>query len=114
MGQPPRAGIYTNGEGRFFVGGVWLSQLGALRFGLLEDGYVGVGVFPNCEKVLIGGMGFGGVSLKGESTCQAQPGERTPGEVPHQSSVINELLKLRCGPSAVVQHEVGLPAQING
>lgn len=39
-----------------------LMQPGVLGFGLLQDGYVGVGVFPKCEEVLIGGAGFGSVT----------------------------------------------------
>jgi len=30
-------------------------QLGVLGFGLLEDGDVGVGVFPEGEEILVGG-----------------------------------------------------------
>ncbi len=36
-----------------------LFQLCVLRLGLLEDGDVGVGVFPEREEILIGGPGFG-------------------------------------------------------
>jgi len=34
-----------------------LFQLCVLRLGLLEDGNVGVGVFPEREEILIGGAG---------------------------------------------------------
>jgi hypothetical protein len=30
------------------------SQLGVLRFGLLEDGDIGVGAFPEAEEILVG------------------------------------------------------------
>jgi len=33
----------------------WLLQLRVLRFGLLQDGDVGVGVFPESEEVVVGG-----------------------------------------------------------
>ena len=36
-----------------------LFQLCVLRLGFLQDGDVGVGVFPEREEVLIGGAGFG-------------------------------------------------------
>jgi len=36
------------GDGR--LGTRWLLQVGVLRFGLLQDGDVGVGVFPESEE----------------------------------------------------------------
>jgi hypothetical protein len=38
-----------------------LLQLRVLRLGLLQDGDVGVGVFPERKEILIGGAGFGDV-----------------------------------------------------
>ena len=38
-------------------------QFRVLGFGLLQDGDVGVGVFPEREEILIGRLGFGGVAL---------------------------------------------------
>jgi hypothetical protein len=40
-------------------------QLCVFRLGLLQDGDVGVGVFPECEEILIGGLCLGGVALHG-------------------------------------------------
>jgi hypothetical protein len=42
-----------------------LLQLRVLRLGLLEDGNVRVGVFPEREGILIGRLGLGGVALRG-------------------------------------------------
>jgi hypothetical protein len=39
-------------------------QFRVFRLGLLQDGEVGVGVFPEGEEILIGHLGFGGVSLQ--------------------------------------------------
>ena len=39
-----------------------LKQLPVFRLGLLEDRNLRVGVFPQCEKVFVGGFGLGGVS----------------------------------------------------
>jgi hypothetical protein len=71
---------------------------------LLENGDVGVGVFPDGEEVLIGGAGFGeGVRLSGRSvwaplvgnearpyigfesvsTRQSEAGQRSSGKVHH-------------------------------
>jgi hypothetical protein len=40
-----------------------LFQLCVFRLGILQDGDVGVGVFPEREEILIGGAGFGRVTL---------------------------------------------------
>ena len=40
-----------------------LLQLREFRLGLLEDGNVRVGVFPEREEILIGRLGLGGVAL---------------------------------------------------
>ncbi len=42
-----------------------LLQLREFRLGLLQDGDVRVGVFPEREEILIGRAGFGGVALPG-------------------------------------------------
>src|SRR5260370_38937680 len=41
-------------------------QLGVFRFGLLEDGYVGAGVFPKGEKILVGALCLGRISRQHE------------------------------------------------
>jgi hypothetical protein len=37
---------------------MWLFQLGVFSLGLFQDGDVGVGVFPECDEVLVGGQAF--------------------------------------------------------
>ena len=91
-----------------------LFQLSGLCLRFLQDGDVGVGAFPEGEEILIGGAGFRRVPLPGVSTCQAQPGQRTPGKVRHQSSGLDEFLKFRCRSITVVEHEVGFPTQVSG
>jgi hypothetical protein len=39
-------------------------QLGVFGLGLLEDGDVGVGVFPEPKEILVGGASFGRIALK--------------------------------------------------
>ena len=48
----------------------WLLQLRVLRFGLLQDGDVGVGIFPEGEEVLVGHFRFGGIARK--HICSSQ------------------------------------------
>jgi hypothetical protein len=40
-----------------------LLQLRVLRFGLLQDGNVGVGVFPEREEIVVGAASLGSVTL---------------------------------------------------
>jgi hypothetical protein len=47
-----------------------LLQLRVLRFGFLEDGDVGIGVFPEREKILVGRFGVDGISLSGVGAAQ--------------------------------------------
>ena len=42
-------------------------QLRVLGFGLLQDGYVGVGVFPQREEILVVGQSLGARSIGGGS-----------------------------------------------
>ncbi len=47
-------------------------QLLVLRLGFLQDGDVGVGVFPEGEEVLVSSLAFGCVAGKGVGTGQAE------------------------------------------
>ena len=51
-------------EARFVsaVGGSQLLQFRVLYLSLLQNGYVGVGVFPECEEILVRRLCFGGVA----------------------------------------------------
>ena len=73
-----------------------LLQFGVLGFGLDKDGDVGVRIFPEGEEILIRGTCFDRVPTHRVSTRQAEAGQRSPWEVHHQSSVVDELLKFRC------------------
>jgi hypothetical protein len=48
-----------------------LLQLSVFRLGLLQDGNVGVRVFPEGEEILVGSFGFGGVAGEDVGTGQA-------------------------------------------
>jgi hypothetical protein len=89
------------------------SELGVLRLGLLQDGDVGIGVFPEREEILIGRAGFGRITLHGIGAGKSEAGQCATRKVHHHSSVVNELLKFRCRSVAVVEHEIGFPTQIN-
>src|ERR1017187_287390 len=88
-------------------------QLRVLRLGFLQDGDIGVGVFPEREEVRIVTLRFGGVALHGISASESEAGQRTPRKVHRPSSVGDELLKFRCRSVAVVEHEIAFSPQIN-
>ena len=52
-----------------------LLQLRVLGFGLLQDGDVGVGVFPEREEVLIDSSRFGRVALHGVGAAEFEVGK---------------------------------------
>src|ERR1019366_65154 len=70
-----------------------LLQLRVLGLGLLQDGHVGIGIFPESEEILICDTCFGRVALHGVSASEADSGQCSPGKVRHQSPVVDELLK---------------------
>ncbi len=69
-------------------------QHGVLRLGFLQDGDVGVGVFPEGEEVLVSGAGLGGVALERVGTGEAEMGERAQRKVDDNATVVEELFRL--------------------
>jgi hypothetical protein len=57
-------------KGRFFE--ARSSQLRIFCFGLLQDGNIGVGVFPEREEILIGRLCLSGVALHGIGAGKAK------------------------------------------
>jgi hypothetical protein len=51
-------------------------QLGVFGLGLLQDGNVGVGIFPKREEILIRRLGFGSVALQHVAVGEAEMGYR--------------------------------------
>ena len=50
-------------------------QFRVLRFGLLQDGDVGVGVFPEGEEILVVGFSLEGVALQNIGAGEAESRE---------------------------------------
>ncbi len=69
-GKPCRIGMLVCGP-------IYSLQLRVLRLGLLQDGDVGVGIFPEGKKILIGGAGFGRIPLKRVGASKAELRQRT-------------------------------------
>jgi len=71
-------------------------QFRVLGFGLLQDGDVGVGVFPEGEEILIGGFRFGRVALQGVGAAKAETRQCTMRCIKYDATVLQNSLKL-CG-----------------
>jgi hypothetical protein len=69
--------VHPEGRACFLLAPPELMKSRVLRFGLLEDGDVRVGVFPEGEEILVGRTGLGGVAGEGDSAGKTQAGERT-------------------------------------
>jgi len=82
-------------------------KLGVLGLRQLQNGDVGVGVFPKREKIIIGGTGFGtsgvgavalqGLSLKRVGAGEAEMGERADELVDHDAAPVENFLELGGG-----------------
>jgi len=82
-------------------------QLRILSFGLLQNGDVGVGVFPEREEIFVGGErpdagGVGiralrGSRLQGIGTSYSETSQGSRPAVPDDAAVVDDLLKLSGG-----------------
>ena len=91
-----------------------LLQLRVLRLGLLQDGNVGVGVFPEREEILICGSGFGGVALQHVGAGEAEMRECADGFVQHNPAMVEDFLELGGGFAALMRGQIGFAAHVNG
>src|SRR5215471_7595201 len=89
-------------------------QLGVLRFGLLQDGDVRVGVLPQREEIVIGGFCFGNVTLHGVGTCEAEMGESAQRKIQNNAAMVENLLKLFRGLRSLVRRQIGLSSHVDG
>ena len=84
-----------------------------LCFGLLQDGDVRVGVFPEGEEILIGSTGFGSVALQNIGTCETKMGESTQRAIRDETAMVEEFLKFPRGLAALLKKQIRLGAQIS-
>src|SRR5580704_6465214 len=85
-------------------------QLRVLRLGFFQDRDVRVGVFPEDEEILVGSLGFGGVTCHRVSAPELQTGERAEQEILHDSGMIDKLLEFRGRSGAVLLGEISQAA----
>jgi len=91
-----------------------LLELGVSGLGFLEDGDIGVCVFPQGEEILIGYAALGGVARKSVGTRQAQTRQRVEGRNRIDTTVVKDLAELDGGLRAVPRTEVGQAPNIDG
>src|SRR5882724_313487 len=90
-----------------------LREPSVLGFGLLQDGDVGVGVFPEREEVLVGGAGFGGVAGEGVGASEAQVGQRADDAVQDYAAMVEDFLEFGGGFTSLLGGAVGFGAHID-
>src|ERR1035441_4449428 len=88
-----------------------LLQRRVLGFGFLQDGDVGVGIFPEGEKIFVTSEGASagevrirslrGSRLQGVRTSHAQMRQGSRPAVPHDSAVAEDFLELGGGSTAL-------------
>src|SRR5690349_18938084 len=71
-----------------------LLQLRAFRLGLLQDRNVWVGVFPECQKILVGSAALSTVALHRVSAAKLEMGQRPDGFVEDNPAMVEDFLKL--------------------
>src|SRR5450631_95030 len=101
-----------------------LLQLRVFCLGFLQDGDVGVGVFPESEEVFVGserpdagGIGIRslrGSRLQGVGTSHPEMCQRSGPAVPHNAAVVEKFLKLGSGSVTLSGCQVCLAVQICG
>jgi len=90
-----------------------LLQFRVLRLDLLQDGNVGVGVFPEGEKILIGGAGFRGVGLQDKGTGKAEVREGADGLINDYASPMDDFFKFHRSFSPHLSGEIRGAAHID-
>jgi hypothetical protein len=103
-------------EARFVsaVGGCQLLQFRVLGLGLLQNGYVGVGVFPECEEILVRGASFCGVALQGVGASKTKMGQCTRLAFCHRATVVKDFLKLSRCSRALLCCQISLATHVRG
>src|ERR1700674_588648 len=87
-------------------------QLCIFCLGLLQDGNVGIGVFPECEEVLISHASVRDVALQRIRACEVEMRQCTDGFIQHNTTMVEDLLKLYRGFAAPIRGQISFAAHI--
>src|SRR5215469_8419381 len=110
MWVPALTAALTRDSGTFWQE---LLQLRILDFGFFQDGDVGVGIFPECQEILIRSFRLGGVAGKRVSTPQAKMRQRPYRRVGYDTSMFEEFLELRRSFGRLICGQIGFSSQID-
>src|SRR5262249_19748113 len=101
-----------------------LLQFRVLGFGLLQDGDVGIGVFPKHVEIVVSrsSSSSGGIRISSSRSCglqrvcprHAQTSQDARPAVPHQAAVIENLLELDCCFLAPPCRQISIAADVGG
>jgi hypothetical protein len=80
-------------------------QLGVFGFCGYEDGDIGVGVFPECEEIVVGGTSLRCVALKGIGAGKTEVREGSRFTRPYNPSMVENFLKLGSSSGALVRRQ---------
>ena len=89
-----------------------LLQLGILGFGLLQDGDVGVGVFPECQEVFVGIFRSAPVSRQRVRPAQLQVRQRPDRIAKDDPAVIENFLEFGDGIDVAGRGQTGLTVSV--
>jgi hypothetical protein len=79
-----------------------LLQLRVFRLGMLQDGNVGIGVFPESKEIFIGGCCLASVCGHRGGSAELQACNRAYRIARHDAAVIENFLEFRRGVGALV------------
>src|ERR1700727_3611896 len=80
-----------------------LFQLGVLFFGRVENRHIRIGVFPDCKKILIGGLRFRRAPLQGKGAAETQMSQRIEHIRRGNAAMVENLLVFGAGFLSVVR-----------
>jgi hypothetical protein len=89
-------------------------EFGVFGLGLDEDGDVGVGVFPECEGILVGAARGSVVAAGGVGTRQANVSERAKGRIQDNATMVENFLEFGCGFPGLARGQESVTTKVDG
>ena len=90
------------------------TQPSIFPLGLLQDRNIAIGIFPECEKVLVCGASLIDIAFHRIGAGKAQVRERANWIVQHDAAMVDNLLELRRGFAALPTGEKRFSTKLSG
>src|SRR5580693_4712587 len=87
-------------------------KLRVLCLGFLQDGDVGVGVFPEGEEIFVGGAGVALVAREYVGASKLQVRQCADGVANHNPTMLEDFLELPNGFPTLARRQIGLATHI--